>query len=378
MSKPTITSQDLPLLEDPTSSFTLPSRWYLDEQVFALEKNAIFYREWHYIGHVSTLSNPGDYATLQLADENIFVMRGDDRALRGFYNVCRHRAHQLVAGSGNVADIVCPYHAWRYNKSGELCFARNTQDINGFENKNYALHQIQVEELCGMVFVNLDPQAESLANRAEGLEQDLRQWVPEFDQLEAVDHNFFGGESGIRANWKVVVDNYVECYHCEKAHPAFSDLNCMQEYQQETFATWSRQLGPNTRTDNSAYRFSREDPIQQSMFWYLWPTTTINIIPGETMVQVLSIQPTDLTTTTFAGHTLARRSEDGSERLDWFFNVLGPEDQSLCESVQKGLNSRSYNQGPFVADEARSGIGEHALHHFHCLVRNALERYEPV
>ena len=88
------------------------------------------YREWHYIGHVSTLTTPGDYVTMQLADENIFVIRDDDDQLRGFYNVCRHRAHQLVSGNGRVKDIVCPYHAWRYNKSGELCFARNTQGIS--------------------------------------------------------------------------------------------------------------------------------------------------------------------------------------------------------------------------------------------------------
>ena len=112
--QPTNTSLERPLSDDPLSSFTIPAHWYLDEGIYAQEKNAIFYREWHYIGHVSTLSTPGDYVTMQLADENIFVIRDDDDQLRGFYNVCRHRAHQLVSGNGRVKDIVCPYHAWRY------------------------------------------------------------------------------------------------------------------------------------------------------------------------------------------------------------------------------------------------------------------------
>ena len=93
--QPTNTSLELPLSDDPLSSFTIPARWYLDEEIYAQEKNAIFYREWHYNGHVSTLTTPGDYVTMQLADENIFVIRDDDDQLRGFYNVCRHRAHQL-------------------------------------------------------------------------------------------------------------------------------------------------------------------------------------------------------------------------------------------------------------------------------------------
>lgn len=375
--QPTNTSLERPLSDDPLSSFTIPARWYLDEEIYAQEKNAIFYREWHYIGHVSTLTTPGDYSTMQLADENIFVIRDDDDQLRGFYNVCRHRAHQLVSGNGRVKDIVCPYHAWRYNKSGELCFARNTQDISNFDQKDYSLHEIQVETLCGLVFVNLDPNAEPLKSRAVGLEEDLRRWIPGVDDLKAISHDAFGGDAGIRANWKVVVDNYVECYHCEKAHPAFSELNCMQDYELDTFGIWSRQLGPSTRIENTAYQFSRKDPIQQSAFWYVWPTTTINVIPGETLVSVLSIQPTSLGTTSFAGDTLAHKSEQGSQRLDWLYNILGAEDMALCESVQKGLNSRSYNQGPFVADTDKSGIGEHALHHFHCLVRDALEQFRP-
>ena len=99
---------------DPARAHTLPARYYLDPEVFEREKSAIFYRHWHYIGHLSQLEKAGDYLTARIADEPVFVMRGEDGTLRGFYNVCRHRAHELLEGSGRVDAIVCPYHAWTY------------------------------------------------------------------------------------------------------------------------------------------------------------------------------------------------------------------------------------------------------------------------
>ena len=110
----------LPIHEEPQHSYTLPSRLYLDESIYEQEKQKIFYCNWHYAGHLSQLSKSGDYLTATIADESIFIVRGQDDTLRGFYNVCRHRAHQLLEGSGNTRNIVCPYHAWSYALDGEL------------------------------------------------------------------------------------------------------------------------------------------------------------------------------------------------------------------------------------------------------------------
>ncbi|HKJ51657.1 MAG TPA: Rieske (2Fe-2S) protein, partial [Gammaproteobacteria bacterium] len=110
-----------PLTEKPENSYTLSSDYYTDREIFELEKERIFYRSWQYVAHECMLSDAGDYITLRLCDENLFVIRSSDGQLRSFYNVCKHRAHELLEGRGNLRKlIVCPYHAWSYDNRGEL------------------------------------------------------------------------------------------------------------------------------------------------------------------------------------------------------------------------------------------------------------------
>jgi choline monooxygenase len=372
MSKPVLFEVDQQLKEDPTTSFTMPARWYLDPEIFEREKEAIFYRNWHYVTHRSALAEVGDYATLRIADESVLVIRGKDGGLQGFYNVCKHRAHELLEGSGNTKFIVCPYHAWTYGLDGSFRGAPMIEALPEFQGKDYCLTPVRVEDFCGLVFVNLDPEAEALATQAAGLAEDLREKIPGLEDLEVIDVQSFSTNGALKANWKVVADNYMECYHCPKAHPDFCDLLEIDAYQIETYGIWSRQFGPKGRPHNSAYEFAEDAPIQTAGFWYLWPTTTINYVPGEPMVQVLAILPQDIETTTFSGHRLAPGADTDEDRITYLCNTLAAEDQSLVESVQRGLKSRSYDRGPFVVDASLSGTGEQAVHHFHRLVKQAL------
>ena len=175
-------------------------------------------------------------------------------------------------------------------------------------------------------------------------------------------------------NWKVVVDNFLECYHCPPAHPDFATLFDMSNYQLDTFGTWSRQLGAKTRPKNTAYPFDSDAPVQSGAFWYLWPTTTINMTPGVPNLNVLSILPLDHEKTSFSGHQYALdRDQNYNLRQQYLTNILGPEDVALCESTQRGLKSRSYDQGRFIVDSDLSGMAEHAVHQFHRLILSALE-----
>ncbi|MDH3689033.1 MAG: aromatic ring-hydroxylating dioxygenase subunit alpha [Gammaproteobacteria bacterium] len=363
---------ELPVDADPARAYTLPARYYLDADIYQREKQAIFYRNWHYISHVSALKKVGDYATLKIADENVFVIRSADGELRGFYNICRHRAHELLQGSGNVETIVCPYHAWSYHTDGQLRFARHSDQVKNFNRDEFCLRSVAVEVFCEMVFVNLDPAAQSLSTLVPDLEQDLRQHIPWLDQVRPVETIAFGGFQ-IEAGWKVVVDNFVECYHCSKAHPAFADMIEMSTYRMDTFGLWSRQLGPDTRAQNNAYDFDANTPARSALFWYLWPTTTINVLPGKPSIVVMSVLPTGLETSSFIGHRYALDDSDDVARMDYLNNILGMEDKGLCESVQRGLKSQSYDQGRFMVDRDRGGTAEHAVHHFHRLVLQALE-----
>ena len=363
----------LPIHEEPQHSYTLPSRLYLDESIYEQEKQKIFYCNWHYAGHLSQLNKPGDYLTATVADESIFIVRGQDETLRGFYNVCRHRAHQLLEGSGNTRNIVCPYHAWSYALDGELRHARISEKVPGFDKSEFCLQPVRVDTLCDLVFFNLDPDAESLDSQAPGLAQDLQERIPELGNLRAAESiSPFG--SAIAANWKVVVDNFVECYHCPLVHPEFASLVDMSSFQMDTFSNWSRQLAPDTRPDNTAYPFDSDAPVQSAAFWYLWPTTSIGMFPGSPNLIVLSILPLGHEKTTFSGYQYALDIDQNDDiRQQFQIDVLSPPDVALCESVQRGLKSRSYDQGRFMVDSDVSGIAEHAVHQFHRLVLNALE-----
>ena len=362
----------LPIHEEPQHSYTLPSRLYLDESIYEQEKQKIFYCNWHYAGHLSQLNKPGDYLTATVADESIFIVRGQDQTLRGFYNVCRHRAHQLLEGSGNTRNIVCPYHAWSYALDGELRHARISEKVPGFDKSEFCLQPVRVDTLCDLVFFNLDPDAESLDSQAPGLAQDLQERIPELGNLRAAESiSPFG--SAIAANWKVVVDNFVECYHCPLVHPEFASLVDMSSFQMETFSNWSRQLAPDTRPEHSAYPFDSEAPVQNAAFWYLWPTTSISMFPGSPNLIVLSILPLGHEKTSFSGYQYALDiDQDDDIRQQYQVDVLSPPDVVLCESVQRGLKSRSYDQGRFMVDSDTSGIAEHAVHQFHRLVLSAL------
>ncbi len=362
-----------PVHEQPQHSYTIPSSLYLDEKIYEQEKQNIFYCNWHYAGHASQLSKTGDYLTASVADESVFIVRCQDETLRGFYNVCRHRAHQLLEGSGNTHNIVCPYHAWSYALTGELRHARNSEKVPGFDKSEFCLQPVQVDTLCDFVFFNLDLEADSLNNQAPGLEQDLQERLPNLDQMKPLD-TFTYGPAAMAANWKVVVDNFLECYHCAPAHPDFATLFDMSSYQMETFSNWSRQLGPDTRAKNTAYALAPDSPNRSGAFWYLWPTTTINLLPGEPYLLVLSFLPLDHERTSFFGHRYGLSDNSQVDAQDHYMNtVLGPEDAALCESVQKGLKSQSYDQGRFIVDPDLSGIAEHAVHQFHRLVLAALE-----
>ena len=364
---------ELPLVEEPGSSYTLPSYLYTDPDVYELEKEKIFYRTWQYVAPLSFFKEPGDYITVQICDQNMFVMMGGDNELRAFYNVCQHRAHELLPpGSGNVSKlIVCPYHAWAFNREGALRGAPRTKERPGFNKADYSLKQARLEVFLNCAFINLDPDATPLIEQAADLEQDIRKQLPYFDQLNTPVEGLLG-ESYIKAGWKVVVDNYVECYHCDHAHPAFADLISMDSYQHDTFGIWARQLGGDIRQENTAYKLGDSEPCMQSSFWYLWPNTTFNVLPGTEELNISAIRPVSLTESDFGGHSMSVSGEYNKPRSEYTADVLVPEDIALCESVQRGLKSKGYTQGPIITDNDRSGRGEHALHHFHRMVQSAL------
>jgi len=361
----------LPTVERPISeaaeqSFTLPSAYYLDPQVYELEKEHVFFKTWQFIAHKSGLQNKGDFVVQDICGQQVLVIRGEDDRLSGFLNFCTlggHELRQAQSPPDRNDTVVCDHCQQAYDYSG-------VPKAAGAGEKP-ALAAVRVELFCDCVFINLDPAARSLSVLAGDLEQDIRKTVPFLGELKSPWANAFGNTE-IQAGWKVVVDNYVECYHCSPAHPDFASLINMDTYEVDTFGQWSRQLGKDTRHENSAYPFARDSGFQSSAFWYLWPNTTFNLLPGAREMSVFAIRPVGLARSSFEGYSLSADEKFDALRAEYTTEVLAPEDTALCESVQRGLHSRAYDQGRIVVDNERSGIGEQGIHHFHRLVYQAL------
>ncbi|MEL7126515.1 MAG: Rieske 2Fe-2S domain-containing protein [Pseudomonadota bacterium] len=189
---------------------SLDARYYTDPAVFEDERDGILARTWQFACHASDIPDPGDYTTFEIAGESLFCIRGRDGQLRTFYNVCQHRAHQLVQGSGSTRVVVCPYHAWTYELTGQLRAGPNLNAVDGFDKSGICLSQVSTEDFLGFVFVNLDPDAEPMEHWFPGARAELAEWVPHHGQLKPLEWV----EIAERCNWKVSVENYSECYHC--------------------------------------------------------------------------------------------------------------------------------------------------------------------
>lgn len=365
-------ADDSPFSTDPARSFTLPARFYLDQQIHRMENKAIFQCSWYYAGHSSQLPQNGDYLTITIDDQSVFVVRDREGELKAFYNVCQHRGHELLAGSGRTNVIVCPYHAWSYDLDGSLIGARNSAKMAGFAKCDFALKPVQVEVFCGLVFINLDLDAEPLGIQASELEKEIRQYVPAVDELAFAQRDTYK----VASNWKVMMDNFLECYHCHTAHRDFVDLVDMESYRSTTRGIYSSHISNAAKsTDNSAYKFEKGDVDFGYAGWFLWPNLSLWAYPGEPNLSVLQMIPDGV------GNTIEYQDwfvPDGKvsaqlqEAMDYQKDVLQPEDIGLCESVQRGLKSNGYNQGRFVVDAERSELSEHAVHHFQQLIITAL------
>ena len=203
---------------EPGPARTLDAHFYTDPGIFKAEQNGLFARTWQYAGHVSQVLNPGDYFTFEIAGQGLFCICGRDHKIRTFYNVCQHRAHELVQGDGNCKLLVCPYHAWTYELTGSLRSGPNVRSVPGFDRSTICLTEVRTEVLCGFIFINLDDDADDMSVWYPGIEDELRAYVPNIDQLQPLEWI----EIAEHCNWKVSVENYSECYHCQLNHPTFA------------------------------------------------------------------------------------------------------------------------------------------------------------
>lgn len=354
---------------DPAKSWSLRAEAYTDPRWADVDVRAIFARTWQWICHVEKLRQPGSYVSATVAGMPVAVVRDRSGELRAFYNVCKHRAHELLAGSGTTRNIVCPYHAWTYGLDGQLRAARRADRMETFDKSEVCLDQVRVEEFGGMVYVNLDPTAAPLGEQAGDLAGEIARWAPDVAELTHAKRLTYD----VATNWKNVIDNFLECYHCHIAHKEFVDLVDMDTYDVKTHGIWSSHFAEAGKHENAAYDVSGASVTDHAV-WWLWPNTGLLRYPGRGNFMVFQVLPDGpertLETWDFFFETADLEPAE-VESAHYIDDVLQVQDISLVESVQRGMRTPAFDQGRIVYDPAGSGLSEHGVHHFHGLVLDA-------
>jgi choline monooxygenase len=355
-------SGSMETLTHPPLSRALDPALYLDPDVLKLEDERIFGRTWQFVAHVSQLPAPGRYLTARAGSQPVLVLRDDGGELRAFRNVCRHRGSRLLSGSGECGKAIrCRYHGWTYRLDGELIGVPEGRSIPALDKSSLGLFPARVEEWCGLVFVNLDVHATPLADQLLGLRERIEPYG--LERLRAVEEDV-GGQP---ANWKIVVDNYLEGYHVPIAHPGLMRLYDYKRYEGECHDGWAwfdaplRDKPSSNRVERIYQRLAEPMPglsDEHTRTWHyilIYPNTAIDLYPDQ--VGIWQIRPDGPRRTDDRGLTLVPRNASLRTRAAQYANrrinrLVAHEDFDLVENQQAGLATRGFQPGPLSRREA--------------------------
>lgn len=364
---------------DPELSYTLPGYYYFDGDIFAREREEIWFKSWILAGYLHDLEKPGDFVTRQILDQEMFVVRGKDGALRAFYNVCMHRGHELVKGKGNKTIITCPYHAWSYDTGGRLRAAGGADDVKDFDYGEFGLTPVAVDTLLNMVFVNLDPRPAPMGEVYAGLAEEIRGVMPEFDQLKLVRTDPYA----FKANWKFIFDA-MECYHCPVIHPEVMGENAYVEPSFEItgherwalhFIRGNRDVISGRKAGSVTYDLRPDQKYLDTYIWWMWPNIYLVIHQGDPNFKVLFGMPADAESSWETVDNFFVNdppTETDISNMNNFRDLVQPQDIPPMEAQQRGVHSLGYTQGRLMVDAERSWRSEHGVHHFNKLCWEAV------
>jgi Rieske 2Fe-2S family protein len=341
-------------------ALTLPGEAYASQAVFDWEVEHFFEGSWACIGRAADLgvTRPGDQRAVGVGRQSFVLVRGDDGALRAFYNICRHRGHELLAvdEQRNQRGIRCPYHAWVYGLAGDLRAAARF-DMEGFDKSAFPLVDARVEEWHGWVFLNASGDAAPFAEHIGNLEIVVDGYAPETLRLGA------SHEYELAANWKIVVENYCECYHCDEIHPELCRVTPPESdvaYGDRSTGVWVG--GPMelrehavtmSLTGESLGAFIPSLPVEQRRFVgyaALLPNLLISPHPDYVMThRIVPLAPdrTWIECAWFFPEEAFAEAGFSPDYASEFWDITNREDWSACESVQRSVASPGYRQGPF-------------------------------
>ncbi len=342
---------------------TIPSSWYTDKRIFDLEQQTVFANSWQVAARLDQLTNPGNYVTTEIADEPVVIVRGSDDTLRGFFNVCRHHAAAVMTErEGHANQMRCPYHGWTYSLEGELKGTPEFSEVCGFDRAENGLLPIQIGVWEKWVLASLSGQDRSLNDSNVELVSFLgNDCIEQFQKLELANLHWFERRSYVlNCNWKVFVDNYLDGgYHVPHLHKGLDSVLDYSQYTIENGERFCLQSSPMVTGDRVEVNTSRKG--ERALYYWLYPNFMMNFYEGvldTNLVRPITIERTEVVFDFYFTDV----SENARERNLASVNVgdrIQQEDLDICESVQRGLNSRAYDAGRL---SVRREAGEHLFH----------------
>lgn len=348
-----------------------PSSWYVDQQFLDLERERVFGATWQPVARVAQLREPGDHVAGQVAGMPYVVTRDDGGELRAFHNVCRHKGREVVIGCGRAEALVCGYHAWRYDLRGRLASAPRMAGVQNFDRGQMSLPPLAVEAWGPWVFVHFSLRGAPTSSLADSLSELTRRLdASEWGALEYV----YSAVWDIQCNWKVYADNYLDGgYHIPHMHPSLDGQLDMETYRTELFDTYSIQSSGAALVADETHGVDGTARIGQgAIYAWLFPNFMLNrygpcldtnlVVPmGPDRCQVhcdFFFAPGG------SGDDVAAQRAFIDESIEQSA-IIQREDVEICESVQRGLGSPSYDRGRYAP---RVEQGEY---HFHQLLKRA-------
>jgi len=341
----------------------LPPRVYHDPDVLRFELAEWFTKGWLCIGREEDIALKGQYVLIKLLDENVIVVRDQQANVRAFFNFCRHRGATLVTEqSGRIPRFQCPYHAWVYDLDGSLHMPRFVDVLENFDLDEWGLVPVAVDTWQGFIFLNLDGSAGPLADY-------LADMVGYFDRFDlGALRRGAQIEYDVRANWKAIIENYSECYHCPGVHPQLNritpyDLGDLIETDGPWRASWMPVVGDNVTLtmDGRMEEHGRdhlpgmtEDDHGKIYYFVVWPNLLVSLHPDYLLVhRVVPLAPDRSWISCewfFDPEDMARPDFDPADAVE-FWDLTNRQDWEVCEMQQEGTRSRAYTAGRFTGME---------------------------
>src|SRR5580765_5339694 len=360
---------------------TLASRFYVDPKILEIEKEKIFRRSWQLVGSLDqpcaevnglkkTISDPETYFTTDVAGEPLLIVRDQQGILRAFSNVCRHRAGPIALGSGCKNVMRCQYHGWTYTLEGKLIGTPDVEGVEFFDRSMMGMFPVRLETWEKFIFVNFDPNAAPLAKVLGKIPEQARGF--RFAGLKSVERRDYV----IDYNWKVYVDNYLEGYHIPIAQPGLMREIDSAQYRTDTFRYYSQQFAPirAMKAEDAGERFYAPGTgLQQALYFWIFPNLMLNIYPDNISTNVIVPLTADKTLTIFEWFFRDVDQPTTRARIEKavaFSDEVQQEDILLCENVQRGLHSSTYDRGRYSVKR------ENGVHHFHMLLSEFLGQSE--